>query len=149
MYDETMMFNKHLSIRWADLDPNFHLRHSVYYDFGAQQRIEILKGLGLTIEIMEEQNFGPVLFREECVFRREIRLNDHVVISAKVSKLNPDASRWTIEHEFLSINQKLLAVLTVDGAWMDTELRKLASPTPRIVKKVFDAFPKTSTFTSG
>jgi acyl-CoA thioester hydrolase len=147
--DMMMMFNKHLSIRWADLDPNFHLRHSVYYDFGAQQRIEILQGLGLTVELMEEQGFGPVIFREECVFKREIRLTDHVVISAKVSKLSEDASRWTIEHEFLSVNQKILAVLTVDGAWMDTSLRKLASPTPRIVKEVFDAFPKSSGFIAG
>lgn len=146
MKNASLTFNKHLSIRWADLDPNFHLRHSVYYDFGAQHRIEILHGLGLTLEIMKEQHFGPVIFREECIFKREIRLNDHVIISAKLSKLSADSSRWTIKHEFLSINQKLLAILTVDGAWMDTILRKLVSPTPAIVKEVFDTMPKTSTF---
>ena len=42
-------FSKQLSFRWADLDPNFHLRHSVYYDFGAQHRVEILEQLGLTM----------------------------------------------------------------------------------------------------
>jgi acyl-CoA thioesterase FadM len=29
-------FSKELSFRWSDLDPNFHVRHSAYYDFGAQ-----------------------------------------------------------------------------------------------------------------
>ena len=33
-------FSKQLSFRWSDLDPNFHVRHSTYYDFGAQHRIE-------------------------------------------------------------------------------------------------------------
>jgi acyl-CoA thioester hydrolase len=143
---ESNLYEKHLSIRWSDLDPNFHVRHSVYYDIGAQQRIEILHSLGLTTAIMEEQNFGPVIFREECIFKREIRLTDHVVISARLAKLSPDASRWTIQHEFLAINQKVLAVLTVDGAWMDTNLRKLITSTPRIIKEVFESIPRIANF---
>ena len=58
-------FVKTLSVRWADLDPNFHVRHSVYYDFGAQQRVEILEQSGLSLRIMQEQGFGPIIFREE------------------------------------------------------------------------------------
>jgi acyl-CoA thioester hydrolase len=37
--------SKQLSFRWSDLDPNFHVRHSAYYDFGAQHRIEFWKVL--------------------------------------------------------------------------------------------------------
>jgi hypothetical protein len=44
-------FSKQLSFRWSDLDPNFHVRHSAYYDFGAQHRIEILESLGLTMKV--------------------------------------------------------------------------------------------------
>ncbi len=148
MQIENGIFNKHLSLRWSDLDANFHLRHSVYYDFGAQQRLEILNSLGLTIGIMKEQQFGPVLLREECVFRREIRLNDHVVITAKLAKLNADASRWTIQHEFLSQNQKVLATLTVDGGWIDTNLRKFVVSTPQVVKEVFKGIPRAASFIS-
>ena len=39
-------FSKQISIRWADLDPNFHLRHSVYYDLGSQFRMELLEEAG-------------------------------------------------------------------------------------------------------
>ena len=139
-------FSKKLSIRWADLDPNFHLRHSVYYDFGAEQRVEILEANGLSLKFMQENNLGPVLFREECIFRREIRLGDEVVITARIAKMKADASRWSIQHEFMRADQKLLATLTVDGAWIDTQLRKLASPIPPIVREVFDHFPKTEDF---
>ncbi|MCC9074278.1 thioesterase family protein [Flavobacterium sp. F-65] len=139
-------FSKELSFRWSDLDPNFHLRHSAYYDFGAQHRIEILEKLGLTLRVMQEQSFGPVLFREECVFRKEIKLSDKIAIHTKTSKMKPDGSRWSIIHEFINEEGKLCATITVDGAWMDTKLRKLASPTPAIAIEALSIFPKSEDF---
>lgn len=140
------VFTKEISIRWSDLDPNFHMRHSAYYDFGAQHRIEILEQQGLTMRIMQQQHFGPVLFREECVFRKEIHLGDTITISTKMGKMKEDASRWTIVHELKNQLGQVCAVLSVDGAWIDTKLRKLASPTPEIAMEVMRAFPKTDDF---
>ncbi len=140
-------FTKQIAIRWSDLDPNFHVRHSAYYDFGAQHRIEILEQLGLTMKVMQEQHFGPVLFREECVFRKEIRLNSNVFITTKIGKIKADASRWTIVHELKNENDELFATLTVDGAWIDTQLRKIANPTPKVAVDVMNSFPKTADFT--
>jgi acyl-CoA thioester hydrolase len=141
-----MLYRKKISLRWADLDPNFHVRHSVYYDLGAQQRIEILQELGLTPEVMIKHHFGPVLFREECIFRREIKLADEVFVTASLVKQTPDASRWMIRHEFLNSNEKLLSTLTVEGAWIDTQLRKMLSPIPAIVTDVFNSIPKSADF---
>lgn len=140
------IYKKRISVRWSDLDPNFHLRHSVYYDLGAQQRIEVLHSLGLTAQVMKEQHFGPIIFREECVFRREIKLGDEVFITAMLARQTPDASRWTIKHEFLSPAGKLMSTLTIEGAWIDTRLRKLLTPIPAIVTEVFNAIPRSDTF---
>nr|WP_315230842.1 thioesterase family protein [uncultured Flavobacterium sp.] len=140
-------FSKQLSFRWSDLDPNYHMRHSAYYDFGAQHRIEILEELGLTLRVMKTEHFGPVLFREECVFRKEINLSDTIVMQTKIAKMKPDASRWSIVHEFYR-DEVLCATITVDGAWMDTKLRKLAQPTPQIVVDALNSFPKTADFIS-
>ncbi|WP_338648244.1 acyl-CoA thioesterase [Flavobacterium sp. KS-LB2] len=141
-------FSKELSFRWSDLDPNFHVRHSAYYDFGAQHRIEILESLGLTMKVMQAQGFGPILFREECVFRKEIKLGDTIFMQTKTSKMKPDASRWSIVHEFLNKDNQICATITVDGAWMDVKLRKLASPTPQIAIDALSIFPKSETFES-
>ncbi|MCG2612269.1 acyl-CoA thioesterase [Flavobacterium sp. SM15] len=140
------VFTKTISIRWSDLDPNFHMRHSAYYDFGAQHRIEVLEQNGLTLRVMQQEHFGPVLFREECIFRKEIHLGDTITISTKIGKMKADASRWTIVHELSNSKGELCAVLSVDGAWIDTKLRKLASPTPEIAQQVMSAFPKTEDF---
>jgi acyl-CoA thioester hydrolase len=139
-------FKKEVSIRWSDIDPNFHLRHSVYYDFGAQQRIEILEEVGLSLNVMQEVGFGPIIFREECIFKREVRLSDIITITAKIAKMRADGSRWTIQHVFTNLQNVECATLNIDGAWMDTKKRKLCNPTPQIVVDVLNAFPRSEGF---
>ena len=73
-------FRTPVHLRWADIDANFHVRHSVYYDLCAQQRTEALEELGITLDMMKEGHFGPVLFREECTFRRELKLHDVILL---------------------------------------------------------------------
>ena len=131
---------KEVQIRWSDLDPNFHLRHSVYYDWGALSRIEFLYANGLTAELMNKLHFGPILFREECVFKKEIRLGDRIRIGLKLLKGKRDYSRWTIQHDIIKSDNIVSAILTVDGAWLDTNKRKLATP-PSQVSEVFSKMP--------
>ena len=131
---------KEVQIRWSDLDPNFHLRHSVYYDWGALSRIEFLYANGLTAELMNKLHFGPILFREECVFKKEIRLGDRISIGLKLLKGKRDYSRWTIQHDIIKGDDIVSAILTVEGAWLDTDKRKLATP-PSQVSGVFSKMP--------
>lgn len=138
-------FNRDLQVRWADLDPNFHVRHSVYYDWGAACRIEYLYSIGLTAEVMQQFHIGPILFREECIFRKEIRLEDKVSINLKLQKAKRDFSRWTIQHEVRKNGDILSAVLTVDIAWLDTVRRKLAS-LPEEVRVMFGDMPAADDF---
>ena len=133
-------FIKEIQVRWSDLDPNFHLRHSVYFDWGAFCRIDFLKEFGLTPNLMKELHFGPVVFREECVFKKEIRDGDKITIDLTLLKARKDFSRWTIRHHIIKNEDILSAVLTVDGAWMNTVERKLTIP-PEAVGKVFSEMP--------
>jgi acyl-CoA thioester hydrolase len=138
-------YSKTVEIRWSDLDPNFHLRHSVYYDWGAFLRSSFLKEHTLTPAVMQQLHFGPILFREECVFKREIVFGDVVSINLFASKCRRDMSRWSIVHEVWKNNDVLSAIITVDGAWLDTKIRKLATP-PALIQSVFEAMPKTKNF---
>jgi acyl-CoA thioester hydrolase len=134
-----------LQIRWSDLDPNFHIRHSVYYDWGALCRIEFLNKYGLDAHAMGQLNFGPILFREECIFRKEIRSVDEISISLQLTRSRKDFSRWSIRHEIKKSDGTVCALLSVDGAWMDTIRRRLASP-PEKVHDVFGRMPKGEEF---
>ena len=138
-------FIKEIQLRWSDLDPNFHLRHSVYYDWGAFCRIEFLKEFGLTANIMQQLHFGPILFREECVFKREIRDGDKITIDLTLLKARKDYSRWSIRHTIIKNEDIISAILTVDGAWINTKERKLAMPPPE-AEKVFSQMPVDENF---
>src|ERR1700754_1178525 len=119
---------KPIQLRWSDLDPNFHLRHSIYYDWGAVNRIEFLREFGLTADVMQRLHFGPILFREECIFKREIRDGDIITIDLKLLKSRRDYSRWSIRHLIYKNGDTVSAILTVDGAWINHLERKLAVP---------------------
>ncbi|MEO5890095.1 MAG: acyl-CoA thioesterase [Ferruginibacter sp.] len=138
-------YEKKLEIRWSDLDPNYHVRHSLYYDYGAFSRISFLNEHGITPGVMLEHNIGPILFREECVFRKEIKFGDEIMINLKLHKATADMSRWTMIHELWKNKDKLAAVITVDGAWIDTQIRKLAKP-PEFFKNAFEQIPRTEKF---
>ena len=140
-----LSYFKSIEIRWADLDPNFHLRHSVYYDYGAYCRISFLGENGLSTGRMEKLHFGPILFREEAVFRKEVRLGDQLTIDLQVQKSRKDFSRWTIRHQLIKNENILSAVITVDGAWINTVERKLATP-PVEITDIFDKMPKATDF---
>ncbi len=129
-----------VQIRWADLDPNFHLRHSVYYDWGAMCRMEYLTTHGLTPAVMSKLRFGPIIFREEGIFRKEVKYGDEVIINLKLIKGRRDYSRWTIMHEIKKSDDTLCAIVTIDGAWLNVAERKLFIP-PAEVITIFQNMP--------
>ena len=94
---------------------------------------------------MVKHHFGPILFREECVFKKEIRMGDVITIDVQLLKTRPDFSRWSIQHNIRKNGDETAAILTVDGAWMDVLQRKLTVP-PDTVKHVFENMPKAEQF---
>ncbi len=137
------IFRKKISLRWSDLDPNYHLRHSSYHYLADQHRIEILDQLGVTLQVMKEQHFGPIIFREECVFVKEIRFADEIEIDVRLSETNAEFSKWSVVHQFIDKEGLIRATLTIEGSWIDTQLRKLATPVPQVAIDALNRIPRT------
>ncbi len=127
-----------VEVRWADLDPNFHLRHSVYYDYGAYSRISYLSSNGITAQFMHQHGFGPIIFREEAIFKKELKFGDLITVDLKLVKASRDYARWTMQHQIFKNNEIVAAIITLDAAWIDTSKRKLITP----VAEVADSFNK-------
>ena len=138
-------FSLTIQIRWSDIDQNRHLRHSAYYDYAATARITYLNSRGLTSTEMETLNIGPVLFREEALFKREIRPEDRITLDVELLKATENFSRWSIRHHFTKADGTLAAILQVDGAWLDLAKRKLSKP-PALVQEIFKTFPHAPEF---
>lgn len=138
-------FVQPVQVRWSDLDPNGHLRHSVYYDWGALCRVSFLEQHQFTTSVMHQLGIGPILFREECIFRKEIKMGDAVFINLHLIKAKKDFSRWSIKHTISKNEDTVSALLTVDGAWLDLNKRKLAAPGQEVID-VFSKMPLSDDF---
>ncbi|HEY5692804.1 MAG TPA: acyl-CoA thioesterase [Cyclobacteriaceae bacterium] len=134
-----------IQIRWSDIDQNRHLRHSAYYDYGAMVRMRFLNQNGLTTEKMEELKVGPILFREEAIFRREIKLEDKITVDVEIYSAREDYSRWSLRHHFHIEDGALAAIINIDGAFLDLVKRKLTQP-PDFVKAAFKSFERSADF---
>jgi acyl-CoA thioester hydrolase len=71
-------YNVKAEIRWSDIDANFHVLHSRYYEYCANARLNILAQNGMTMQVIQDEHIGPILFREEAVFKRELKFGDEI-----------------------------------------------------------------------
>lgn len=139
------VYSKELSIRWSDLDPNFHVRHSVYYDWGAFIRVTFMHENGITPAVMQSENIGPILFREECIFFKEIHFGDLITVNVQMVNCTRDMRKWTMRHSIFKNGNELCAQITIDGSWMNTEKRKITAPSETI-RKTFEQMPLAEEF---
>lgn len=127
-------FEQTIKVQWRDVDYNQHARHSVYYDYGAHLRIRFFQEVGYPMARLGELNIGPILFHEECTFLREIKLEDSIRLVLLRGDLREDGSRWSLHHEMYNQHGEQVAHITVKGAWMDLEKRKLTHPPKELVE---------------
>ena len=66
------LYQKEFEVRWADCDANQHMRHSAYADLCAHARVGFMNQIGMTAEWLKEQGLGPVLFKEQTEYFREL-----------------------------------------------------------------------------
>ena len=130
---------------WSTVDANMHLRHSAYADFAAQARLEILISSGFNADVLEQLHIGPILFREELIYMREVRPNDTIKITCALTKVRKDGSRWSFRQEMFRSDGVQAAQINVDGAWIDTVKRKLVGLPDEWASK-FMEIPKSPDF---
>jgi acyl-CoA thioester hydrolase len=123
-----MTHEQEYTVRWAELDPNGHMRHSAYADFAADQRVQWLATIGYDIRRFAELRLGPILFREETKFLKELHGGERIRVEGRVTAAAPDGSRWTILHTIYKADGRVAATVEVDGAWLDLDRRKLTVP---------------------
>lgn len=131
--------------KWADFDPNRHMRHTAYNDYAAEARIRFFNEHGIDLQYFTSHNFGPVLFKEETTFYKEIYSGEDLNVSIELHGSSAKAERWKIRHLIFKKNGTKAAQIEVYGAWIDYTTRKLTTP-PLEVQQSFEHFVKTSDF---
>ena len=140
-----MSFKVIFATKWADFDPNRHMRHTAYNDYAAEVRVRYFKDQNFSIEEFTKHNLGPILFTEETSFRKEIHLGENITVDFKLSGLSKNGERWKITQQVFNEAGKLSAVIKVYGAWIDLTKRKLTTP-PEEAQHLFDTAERSEDF---
>ncbi|HEX5743310.1 MAG TPA: thioesterase family protein [Flavobacteriaceae bacterium] len=133
--------------KWADFDANKHMRHSAYNDFAAEARIRFFNEHGIDVNYFNQHQIGPILFKEETTFLREILPSEDVKVSIELLGVSLNGERWKIRHIIYKENNIKAAQIEVYGAWISYQTRKLTTP-PLSIMSLFEALKKTSDYQS-
>ena len=128
-------------VLWSMIDANGHVRHSAYSDLCTQARSNLMIEIGLSMKECLRLGFGPVLFREETLFKREVRMGEHIYIEVELTNYDTVKSRFSIQHKLFKKDGTLSAVVNVDGAFMNLKERKL-TVLPTEVQELVLRIPK-------
>lgn len=138
-------YESRCEVRWADLDPNGHVRHTVFMDWATQCRVAVLASAGLTPRRFQELGMGPVLFREEADYLREVDVGDQITVTLELVGASADWKHFAIRHRLTRRDGVHCATVLVRGAWFDLRTRKVGPP-PAEIATAFAAFPRAADF---
>ncbi len=140
------VFSQSFHVRWSDLDPNLHMRHTAYLDVCAATRFSYLENLGFDMRKFSELQVGPVIFSEYIQYKSEVLAGDKVRVNVRIAGLSEDGRKWKMHQEiFKESDGKLAATLDISGAWFSLVKRKLQEP-PEILKSKMNQLPRTDDF---
>lgn len=120
------------------------MRHTAYNNYAAQARIGMFGTAGITLQSFERLNIGPILFREETKFFKEIRLAENFSVDLELLAARNDASKWSIHHS-VRVGESISATITVDGAWLDLKKRRVITP-PEEIRSMMSQIVKHESF---
>lgn len=129
-------FISEYDVRWNDIDSNGHLRNTMYSEFAAQTRVNFMINKGLMPDFLEKAQLGHILFREELIYHREVRMGDKVKVNLLLGGMTRDARKLHLINEiFRSDGIRACTIYTI-MSWMDLVKRRIVSP-PELVRDVF------------
>ena len=115
-------------VKWADVDPNLHLRHTAYLDYGDQARVRFFDENGISFNKLMKRGIAPILFGTQTDFRREVLLSENITLDLELLTITKDGRKWVIKHNVYKENGDLAAEIIYRGAWFDLKERKVVSP---------------------
>jgi len=121
------------------------MRHSAYTDYAAEARVRMFNEYGLNLIEFNKLNIGPILFREETIFRKEIRLSEDISVEVFLKGISENGERFKFSHKIFKTEGSLAAEVEIYGAWLDLKTRKLTKP-PKIVLEALKDIERTEDF---
>jgi len=123
-------FEQRFRVSWGDLDSNAHMANTAFLDRAADTRMLFFVLHGFPLARFAEEHVGPVILRDELVYRKELRLLEDFTVDLEVVGLSSDGARFQMRNTFRNGGGEVAAAVTSDGLWFDLEKRRPRLPPP-------------------
>lgn len=128
MTNDTIRFEQHFRVGWSDLDGNAHVGNSSYLDYASNTRFLFFTQNSFPASRFASEKFGPVIARDELVYRKELRLMDEFRVDFEAVGVSQDGVRFRVRNTFRNTAGEVLATVTSEGVWFDLESRRPRPP---------------------
>lgn len=106
-----------LSIYTFQIDFMKHVSNIVYIQWMEIGRTRLLEAIGMPVEKIAEQGFGPVLVESHIAYKKPLVIGDQVKVETWFSEL-AQASAW-LEYRFYNGKGELAAIGRQRGIFVD------------------------------
>ncbi len=106
-----------LSIYTFQIDFMKHVSNIVYIQWMEIGRTRLLEAIGMPVEKIAEQGFGPVLVESHIAYKKPLVIGDQVKVETWFSEL-AQASAW-LEYRFYNGKGELAAIGKQRGIFVD------------------------------
>ncbi|MCL1865523.1 MAG: thioesterase family protein [Spirochaetes bacterium] len=130
---------------WKDMDFNQHMKNTAFLEKADDIRLMFFVENGFSMSEFSRIKIGPVVFKDEVEYFKEINLLDEIKITIASGGLSDDGSRFIIRNEFYNLNGKIAARVTSYCTWLDLSERKVTVP-PEKLLMVLKSLPKTDDY---
>ena len=125
-------FEHRFRVGWSGLDANHHMGNNSYLDRAHDTRMLFFAQKGFTMARFAAERFGPVVVRDELVYRKELRLLDEFTVDFELAGLSADGVRFRVRNTFRNVASEVAAAVTSEGVWFDLERRRPRAPPPEL-----------------
>jgi acyl-CoA thioester hydrolase len=121
------------------------MANTAYLDRASDARALYLANSGFPAARFVTERMGPVVIRDELVYRKELRLHDEFVVDLLAAGLSVDGTRFRLENNFRNASNESVATVTSDGVWFDLDARR-PRPPPKDLDAVMRQTPRGPTY---
>lgn len=132
-------------VGWGDLDANQHLGNRAILDRAADARLLWFAANGFAGPRLAAARFGPVIVRDELVYRHELRLLDEFTVDVRLTGLSDDAVRFALQNTFRNAEGEVTTVVRSEGVWFDLDQRRPRRP-PTELEAILRAMPRSTDY---
>src|SRR6185436_4113800 len=123
---------KEFAVGWGELDANNHMGNTSYLDIAATTRFSFFAQHGFPASRFRELGFGPIVFKDEIEYSREMMLLESFTVNFLQDGINHDGSVFRIVNEFMNARGERIARILSHGGWFNLTKRKLQAPPPEL-----------------